>query len=301
MDNNHGMDLTFPFIPCNYTKHKRLGPQTVVSQFVKDPQKDKLSLFCNTCLRDFEKKYPTIQPIDIEDYVEKFIEKINFTPIELPVAPSGLVQAYEIKDQNVITFRKKMEKEMQILNQTFDEIAQEITKVLFEKRDQMLKAFNNLLDVFSGSYELFSAKYEQMFTWNDKIKYLADLNENKIKHKLSKTQTLDEYADLLNQLNSCYQTLSDLSKAPQKIDDMINFTDCLHMLFQLMPPSPEQRKAMKENVLTVVKGSIKDVFTKISFGKNKVTQKVFIFWSFFIILDHNRTFGIFREREYTLC
>ena len=48
--------LEFPFIPCKYTKHNRFGPQTVVTHYLKDPNKNKISLICNTCLKSIKNK-----------------------------------------------------------------------------------------------------------------------------------------------------------------------------------------------------------------------------------------------------
>ncbi len=201
-------DISFPFLPCPLNKHRKFGPQTVISHFSLDNQSNNFILFCNTCLKENEKTNQQILAYDIEDFVENFLKTLTPGKIDYVEPCAQLAQAYERKQHHVGAFKKQIDKEIQIVTNTFDSILQEITRMLTQKRDTLIKSFAVTNDLFSQSYELFNLKYERLFKSNHKCSKLNEINEQKLYEDLRGISNAIEYQALLKDLKE----LDDLSQ-----------------------------------------------------------------------------------------
>ncbi len=288
-------EISFPFIPCHYSKHKKFGPQTVISHFLFDAQKNDYTLFCNTCLKDLEKKNPHIQPSDIEEFVEKFLQKLTPGQLESPEPSSGLIQAYELKQQHVVTFKKRIEKETQGITQMFDDIINEVTKMITEQRDQIIKSYNSLSDIFTQSYDLFNIKFERLFKSNDMLNQLKSTNEFKIKDDLQEIRTELEYQSFVKQMKNLDELCQELMNREKKNDELIQFSQTLQRFYQILPPAPPNGKVISELCIKSVSEPLNQVFNKYGFKAPRSIEKVSCIGKLKILtpLDHFRTCGIF--------
>lgn len=283
---NHFIDeISFPFVPCHFTKHKKFGPQTVISHFTFDAQKNSYHLFCNTCLKDIEKKDHMIYPGDIEEFVEKFLQKLSTRPLECPLPSPLLLQAYELKQQHVVSFKKRIEKEVQVITQTYEDIIQEVTKMILEKRDYVIKSFNSISDIFTQSYDLFNLKYERLFKSNDKLSHLKEMNELRVKDELQEIKTAEEYEDLLKNLKELDDLCQELTNREKRTDELVHFSDTLQTLYHLLPPVPTNRKGMVELCIAKAQEAVGPMLSQSAFKKNQIIQKVSLFCCCLIIMN----------------
>jgi len=267
-------EISFPFIPCHYNKHKKFGPQTVISHFLFDAQKNNYTLFCNTCLKDLEKKNQQIQPYDIEEFVEKFLQKFTPGQLEIPEPSQGLVQAYDLKQQHVITFKKRVEKEVQGVVQMFDDIINEVTKMIKDQRDQIIKSYNSLSDIFTQSYDLFDIKFERLFKSNDKLNLLKETNEDKIKDDLQEIKTEPEYQSFVKQMKDLDELCQELMNRDKKNEELIQFSQTLQKFYQILPPIPPNGKIVTELCINSICEPINQVFSKYGFKTPQSLEKI---------------------------
>jgi len=267
-------EISFPFIPCHYSKHKKFGPQTVISHFTHDGPSNNYVLFCNTCLKDIEKKNQRINSYDIEEFVENFLRKLTPGQLECPEPSPHLVQAYEMKQNHVTTFKKQMDKEIQTVVQTFDDIIQEVTKLIKERRDHIIKSFNSVNDIFAQSYELFNYKYERLFKSNERLSKLKETNEVKINNDLQGVSSEIEYQLFLKELKELDDLCQELMNRERKKIELVNFSETLQNLYQVLPPVPFNRKLLTETCIQNVHQVINQTLNQCEFTKNHAIQKV---------------------------
>lgn len=270
-------EITFPFIPCHYSKHKKFGPQTVISHFNFNTQKNNYILFCNTCLKDLEKKDSNFHPHDIEEFVENFLRKLTAGCAECPIPSPSLGQAYELKQQNVQSFKKRIEKEVQVIHQTFEEIIQEVTKTIQERRDYVIKCFNSIFDIFSQSYELFNVRYERLFKSNEKLARLQEINEIYVKDELGEIKTAEEYQKFVKELKELDELSQELANREKNTQELEGFSETLKNLCHVLPPVPTNRKPMAEFCINNAKQALSYAFSEPVFKKPKVIEEVRIF------------------------
>jgi len=267
-------EISFPFIPCQYTKHKKFGPQTVISHFTFDASTNNYILFCNTCLKDIEKKNQRIHYHDIEEFVENFLRKLTPGQLECPEPSPQLVKAYEMKQNHVMSFKKQIDKEVQTVVQTFDDIIQEVTKTITERRDHIIKCFNSVNDIFSQSYDLFNYKYERLFKSNDRLSQLKETNELKINNDLQEVSSAVEYQALLKDLKELDDLCQELMNRERKKDELVNFSETLQNLYQVLPPIPFNRKTLTETCIANVQQAFNQSITQCEFKQNHTIQKI---------------------------
>ena len=273
---NHFIDeISFPFIPCHFSKHKKHGPQTVISHFASIPEKEDYTLFCNTCLRDLQKKNDNeFQSYDIEEFVENFLRKLTAGYMECPVPTPLLQQSYDLRTQHASTFKKRVEKEIQAVMQTFESIIQEVTKIILEKRDATLKCYNSISDIFTQSYDLFSVKYERLFESGDKLAKLKETSENKIKDDLQNTESQEDYQVFLKELKALDDLCQEFGNREKKTEELSRFSETLQTLYHVLPPVTTNKKSASDLGIEKIKEPLEQVLSQCAFKKNPIIQKV---------------------------
>lgn len=160
----------------------------------------------------------------------------------------------------MINFRTIIEQEIASISQSFKQMADELTKYLYEKRDSYIRKINLLHEVYQDSYNHFSYKFETLFKSEDKLKILKDINEAKIKRILRDIKATDDYKTIIDKVRECTEAVEELKLGPKRIEELMLLMDSLSILGNISNPSYQVRKEAQDRCTLIMKKTIDQAF-----------------------------------------